>query len=224
MTELFDPPKDGTQVLAETDAAWYVVRWDGEHWYDETDNARLYKGSILSFWALPPRTSGRPFKTPLPVPDPPPLSALPPGEAFRALDRVGAFSWKSKPTAPAAPPPTAQGVGEDHVMLFGKYKDRTLSWILDKNPGYIVWLDAEEALGIHPDLVKRAESRQLRMRASREYYSRSSYTDHTREYDARELRRMLEDEREARYREEDRRRVSEEMYRINGPDCPPGCM
>lgn len=220
MRRLENPPKDGTHVLIELEESWAIVWWDGEDWYDN-DYGSVREDNILAFWSLPTRTAGPPAKTPLPSPPP----GAPPGPAFDVLDRVGDFAVRYLPRAaePVEPaPPSSGGVGEEHVMLFGKYKGQTLARILDKNPGYIVWLDTEEALGIRPELVKRAESRQLRMRASRNYYSYSSYTDHTREYTAAELKRMLHDEREDRRRDEDRRRVDEEMYRINGPDCPPG--
>lgn len=53
--------------------------------------------------------------------------------------------------------PAYQIKARSDVMTFGQYKDRTVEWVLEKHPEYIVWLHEEKICEIPSDILVEAE-------------------------------------------------------------------
>lgn len=50
-------------------------------------------------------------------------------------------------------------VTTDYVLTFGKYKGRSLGWVLGNDPSYIIWLVDNDALSVADELVEEAKSK-----------------------------------------------------------------
>lgn len=61
------------------------------------------------------------------------------------------------PNAVKYHPKKLQIKSEDFVMPFGKYKHRTIEYILDVNPGYIVWLEEENVADVEQEIYNKAQ-------------------------------------------------------------------
>lgn len=48
-------------------------------------------------------------------------------------------------------------VTAEYVLTFGKYKGKSLGWVLSNEPGYIIWLVDNDALAVADDVVDEAK-------------------------------------------------------------------
>lgn len=46
---------------------------------------------------------------------------------------------------------------KSYVLDFGKHKGKTVNWVLQNDPGYILWLDRENVRKFSQEIVDNAE-------------------------------------------------------------------
>lgn len=47
------------------------------------------------------------------------------------------------------------------VLTFGQYRDKTVRWILEHDPSYIIWLDDEGVCSVSQEILDNAEDEEL---------------------------------------------------------------
>lgn len=52
----------------------------------------------------------------------------------------------------------------DDKFTFGKHKDQTVQWVLDEDPGYILWACQEGIISCSKDIYREAEEKDIEQR------------------------------------------------------------
>lgn len=59
---------------------------------------------------------------------------------------------------------------QDTVLQFGKYKGKTVEWVLEMNPGYLLWLDDHKIVTFTQELLDLVAQSEMENYPPEEFY------------------------------------------------------